>query len=214
MEDLDKKMSETGAKVPAMCIFTYTLFFGSVAGAVAVCYRNLIMRYLLVNEDQRLMKLNDIGAIIGLISMAGLAGVGAFPVSTVFWAHMLAAGVHFVFAMVYIILQTFINHYVPGANVLVKRLRILFCVAVLLLLFLLVIFFPLSFVKWNKVNSGPPALKTPDDEIFGLMFSSAFFEWVMYGAFLSFISTLSIEFRKFHLTIGVVPVTPKSDEDT
>ncbi|CAL1291087.1 unnamed protein product [Larinioides sclopetarius] len=171
------------------------------------------MRHLLLNSDQRLKKLNDISAFVGLISMAGLAGVGAFPVSTVFWAHMLAAGVHFVFAMVYMILQTFMNHYVPEPNVLLNRLRIFFCVGVMGLLFLLVIFFPLSFFKWNKVHPGPPALKTPQDEIFGLMFSSAFFEWVMYGAFLSFMSTFSVEFRKFHLTIGVVPVSAKCDQD-
>ncbi|GBM12189.1 hypothetical protein AVEN_21000-1 [Araneus ventricosus] len=138
--------------------------FKSNKGAVAVCYRSLIMRHLLLNSDQRLKKLNDISAFVGLISMAGLAGVGAFPVSTVFWAHMLAAGVHFVFAMIYIIVQTFLNHYVPGANVLLNRLRILFCVGVLCLLFLLVIFFPLSHFKWHKVNPGPPALKTPQDE--------------------------------------------------
>ncbi|GIY02169.1 DNA damage-regulated autophagy modulator protein 1 [Caerostris darwini] len=109
-------ISETGAKVPAMCLFTYGLFFGAVAGSITVCYRFLILNHMLANAVQWLKTINTIAVFIGLLSMAGLAGVAAFPVSSVIWAHLVAAGVHFVGGLSYIILQTVIDYWKPATN--------------------------------------------------------------------------------------------------
>ncbi|XP_035227521.1 DNA damage-regulated autophagy modulator protein 1-like isoform X3 [Stegodyphus dumicola] len=136
-------ISETGAVVPEMCIFSLCLILGSFVGAIVICYRHLIMTYFLKAADAKLQKLNHFGFAIGLISMAGLAGVAAFP------------------------------------------------------------------FRWNKINSHVPALKVPEDQVFGIMFCSSLFEWILYTSFLVYMLTFSIEFRNFHLLISVVPSEPK-----
>ncbi|XP_035227520.1 DNA damage-regulated autophagy modulator protein 1-like isoform X2 [Stegodyphus dumicola] len=202
-------ISETGAVVPEMCIFSLCLILGSFVGAIVICYRHLIMTYFLKAADAKLQKLNHFGFAIGLISMAGLAGVAAFPMSTVLWAHLLAAGIHFTLAMLYVFLQTFISYRTPGIPIHLCRLRLALSIVLLNFLFLLVIFFPLSQFRWNKINSHVPALKVPEDQVFGIMFCSSLFEWILYTSFLVYMLTFSIEFRNFHLLISVVPSEPK-----
>ncbi|GFS36391.1 DNA damage-regulated autophagy modulator protein 1 [Nephila pilipes] len=205
-------LNETGAKVPERCLFTLFLIFATFAGSVLVCSRYLVVKKLLKTDSKNLQLINMISAFFGLISMASLAGVAAFPVSSVFWCHMMAASVHFVFAMIYLLVQSYLSFYLNEVPLLVKMLRLLLCLAVVLFLFILMILFPISYYRWNAENEFLPAIKKPGDKGFEIVISTALFEWVMYGAYLIYLMSFYLELREFNFVIGLVPATPKPAE--
>ncbi|XP_015923367.1 DNA damage-regulated autophagy modulator protein 1 [Parasteatoda tepidariorum] len=203
--------SETGAEVPEICIFSYTLIIGSFLGVLIVCHRYLILRSILSRDNKRLWNVNLVGLWCGLISMACLAGVAAIPMSTVLWAHLLVSITHFAFAFFFVVLQTYINYYLPETYSKWNKFRIAICLCLSGFIGALVILFPLSHKKWKKLHSKVPALKLPEDTGFTLLFFSAGFEWLLYGAFLLFLLTFIFEYRNFQITIKVEPVDEESE---
>ncbi|GFQ77402.1 DNA damage-regulated autophagy modulator protein 1 [Trichonephila clavata] len=149
----------------------------------------------------------------GFMSTVGLAGVIAFPVSSIFWTHMLSAVAHFFFAMVYVLLQTYLTFCTPQVTELMKKVRGYLCGLIITFCFVLVILLPVSFALWNRENTHLPAVKKPADKGFGLMVTTACVEWTMYGCYLLYLITFYSEFLRLKLFVGMTPKEVAEQED-
>ncbi|KAG8201436.1 hypothetical protein JTE90_024307 [Oedothorax gibbosus] len=203
-------ISETGATGAAMCVFSMTLYLGAMIGMMIIAYRYLIVTEQISLRNHRLHQINYTSSIFGLVSMVGLVGVAAVPMSTILWLHLFFASIHFFFALVYVILQSFVNYCIPGGHNVWSKLRISLCVFMMVCSILLVIFFPLSHFKWKKANQHPPALKNPDDPFFTITLASCLFEWMLYATYLGSICSFYFDFRNYELLYGVVPRSPST----
>lgn len=195
-------ISETGAQAPEVGIFSITLIIGSFMGILMVLYRFVSIALTTPMENKDLFKWNKISCITGILSMLGLAGVAAFPMSTVFWVHLLSAGVYFSNMMFYALSTTYFTFKKDGfSNVL--KLRLVLCFLIVIILGFLICLFPIAHTKWHDENLIIPALKEPKNKGFVLIFISSLLEWTFMIVTLVYTLTLLIEVQtnQFLLTI-------------
>ncbi|GFY08431.1 DNA damage-regulated autophagy modulator protein 1 [Trichonephila clavipes] len=206
-----KPGTETGAFGVPKSFFTFSVICGGcVLGPLLFLERYLAVRTLINVENEILQKINLIAMYFGFMSTVGLAGVIAFPVSSIFWTHMLSAVAHFFFAMFYVLLQTYLTFCSPQVTELMKKVRYYLCGLIIIFCFVLVILLPVSFSIWNRENTHLPAVKKPGDKGFGLMVTTACVEWTMYGFYLLYLITFYSEFLCCKFFVGM---TPKEDEE-
>lgn len=196
-------ISETGAFVPEMGILSFTFVIGSFIGIIMISYRYVLIKASLPTENEILQRLNMFSFYIGVISMLGLAGVAVFPMTTVFWVHILFAGLFFFLSVVYILTVTVFGFKKDGLSSFIK-LRIGLSICIIILVLILIVCFPISLKRWHEFNAIIPALKKPGNIGFTLVLISSIMEWSFMGVVLVFTFTFLVEFKAYHqLTLSV-----------
>lgn len=196
-------ISETGAYSPEKGLFSLCLILGSILGIIIVFCRFILISECPLNENQKFSRLNNGSLIIGVLSMIGLAGVAAFPMTTVFWAHLTFATMYFLGSAIYFALVTITTFEMEGKSKFCL-LRFVLTSCITIFLFLLVVLFPLSLKRWHKHNDNIPALKKPENEGFTLVFISSLLEWSVELIITIYTLSLTVELKKHGLMISVI----------
>ncbi|XP_049621750.1 DNA damage-regulated autophagy modulator protein 2 [Suncus etruscus] len=102
-------ISDTGTLTPEKCLF------GAMLNVAAVlCIATIYVRYKQVHalnpEENRIIRLNKAGLIIGLISCLGLTTVANFQKTAIFVVHIFGATLTFGMGSIYMFVQTIVSY--------------------------------------------------------------------------------------------------------
>ncbi|KAM9688966.1 DNA damage-regulated autophagy modulator protein 2 isoform 3-T4 [Trichechus inunguis] len=102
-------ISDTGTVAPEKCLF------GAMLNVTAVlCVATIYVRYKQVHalnpEENRIIRLNKAGLVLGLLSCLGLSIVANFQKTTLFLAHVSGAVLTFGLGSLYMFVQTILSY--------------------------------------------------------------------------------------------------------
>ncbi|KAK1152744.1 DNA damage-regulated autophagy modulator protein 2-like [Acipenser oxyrinchus oxyrinchus] len=193
-------ISDTGAMAPERCVFGIMLNISSFLGVATVYVR--YKQVMALNPDKpRLLQLNTVGLVLGLISSFGLCIVANFQKNTMISMHLVGAILTFGIGTLYILFQTIISHkmqpHIHGMGVFWVRLCLgLWCSASIVTMFVS------SVIMYSSLPGVDVAKKlhwNPEETGYSAHIVSTISEWSLAFSFLSFFLTYIQDFQKITL---------------
>ncbi|XP_004699251.1 DNA damage-regulated autophagy modulator protein 2 [Echinops telfairi] len=197
-------ISDTGTLAPEKCLF------GAMLNVTAVlCAATIYVRYKQVHalnpEENRIIRLNKAGLVLGFLSCLGLCVVANFQKTTLFAAHVSGAILAFGLGSLYMFVQTILSYQmqprVHGKQVFwVRLLLVVWCaVSACSMLTCSALLYSGSFgsdvvqkLHWN-----------PEDKGYALHLITTAAEWSMSLSFFGFFLTYIRDFQKISLRVEV-----------
>ncbi|XP_063074031.1 DNA damage-regulated autophagy modulator protein 1-like [Engraulis encrasicolus] len=187
-------ISDSGTNPPESCIFGLMASITAMTGVATIYARYKLIEKL--TERRTLVRplVNQIALGIGLLSCLGICIVGTFQETVLRYVHDVGAGLHFVMAVLYMIMQTYISYrtqYGPSKALCCTR-AIITSVACLALIPTIVC---AILVKSQQV------IWTGNEKEYGLHLASAVCEWVVAFSLVFYFLTYVHDFKLFTLTV-------------
>ncbi|KAF7238979.1 DNA damage-regulated autophagy modulator protein 2, partial [Varanus komodoensis] len=121
-------ISDTGTTPPESCLFGIMLNIAALLG-IATMYVRYKQVSALNPEDHKILRLNKIGFVLGLISCFGLCIIANFQKSALFPVHVFGSCLAFGIGAIYILVQTILSYKmqpgIHGKNIFWIRLTVL-----------------------------------------------------------------------------------------
>lgn len=177
--------------------------------------RFVVLRDLNRNFRELVRVLNLVSLVAGLTAVAGNLVVASYPVLTSRTIHNTGAYLMFMAAVIYMILQTGLTCCLcPEYNTkFMVGFRFFLCITAIFAVIFTACFQYVGEALWDEeITKHPKHLRVPGDPGFREISLSAFGEWLLVSAFLTFFFTFSVEFRKVSLTLDVFPLVYHLDE--
>ncbi|XP_044303444.1 DNA damage-regulated autophagy modulator protein 2 [Varanus komodoensis] len=193
-------ISDTGTTPPESCLFGIMLNIAALLG-IATMYVRYKQVSALNPEDHKILRLNKIGFVLGLISCFGLCIIANFQKSALFPVHVFGSCLAFGIGAIYILVQTILSYKmqpgIHGKNIFWIRLTVLLWCALSILNML---------ISSAVLHSGPYGTDVvqklhwdPQEKGYAFHIISTASEWSLAFSFLSFFLTYIRDFQKISL---------------
>jgi hypothetical protein len=103
-------ISDTGAKPPESCIFTLLINVSAMLAFLIIFIRYKQVQEYNKQDLSRILKLNGVSAVVGVVAVLGIMVVGAFQDVNVGVVHLAGAGVGFGLGIVYEWMQALMSY--------------------------------------------------------------------------------------------------------
>lgn len=194
-------ISDTGTMAPERCVFGIMLDVSAFLGMATVYVRYKQVEALTSQDQIRLVRLNLVGLLLGLISSFGMCVVANFQKTTLFSMHLVGAVLTFGVGALYILVQTVLSNcmqpHVHSKSTFLVRSGI----AVWTLCSIISMFVS-SVIMYSSLPGVDVAQKlhwTPGETGYTAHIISTISEWSLAFSFISFFLTYIRDFQKITL---------------
>ncbi|GFU17080.1 uncharacterized protein NPIL_131811 [Nephila pilipes] len=205
-------MLETGDVSYQRIVFTIGIILVGILASKIMLIRYLLQKYFFDDEKSHWRTLNSCCYALGLFSVAFLIMVIAFPARSEVTPHTVVAAIFFVGILLYTCFDCYLFDHVVQTHSLIDNTlkkvqmgRICFCVGQLIFCFLYLVIYPAAQERWSSQNKKLPAMKTPEDAGFLLMFTACLFEWLAIISLISYFTCFAFDFSYFYVTLQAIP---------
>lgn len=197
-------ISDTGTTAPERCLFGIMLDVSAFLGVFTVYVRYKQVGAL--SSDPRLLRLNQVGLALGVVSSFGMCVVANFQKTTMFPVHLLGAVLTFGVGALYILVQTLVSFWmqpeVHSKSQFRTRLMLTlwtYCSIICMFVSSVVLYTSLSGVDVvHKLHW------TPGEKGYTAHLVSTVSEWSLAFSFISFFLTFIRDFQKIELRAEAV----------
>uniref|UniRef100_A0A6J0STH5 DNA damage-regulated autophagy modulator protein 2 n=1 Tax=Pogona vitticeps TaxID=103695 RepID=A0A6J0STH5_9SAUR len=193
-------ISDTGTTPPERCLFGIMLNIAALLG-IATMYVRYKQVSALNPEEPKILRLNKVGVVLGMISCFGLCITANFQKSTLFSIHVTGASLTFGIGAIYFLIQTVLSYKmqpgIHGKDIFLIRLTIvLWCFLSIAGMFIS------SMTLYSGLCGTGLAQKlhwNPEDKCYAIHIVSTVSEWSLAFSFVSFFLTYIRDFQKISL---------------
>ncbi|KAL5007405.1 hypothetical protein ScPMuIL_016211 [Solemya velum] len=194
-------ISDTGTFPPESCVFGQLLNIGAVLFGVTVHVRYMQIDCFYRNTGRpKVLLVNRLSYGMAIVAAVGVSMVGNFQETNVIAIHLLGACLAFGVGGLYCFTQTGLSFKIknlPGASACTRKVRVVLCIADIILLIAL---FVASKLAFDKMQPSTDRYKwTPGDEGYSEHLVSTVSEWVIAIVTVSFLLTFVREFSQIRV---------------
>ncbi|XP_003220625.1 DNA damage-regulated autophagy modulator protein 2 [Anolis carolinensis] len=193
-------ISDAGTTPPERCLFGIMLNVAALLGIATMYVRYRQVRAL-IPEDHKLLRLNKMGVVLGMVSCFGLCIIANFQKSTMFSMHVIGACITFGIGAIYILIQTILSYKmqpgIHGKGIFWIRLAVLlWCALSIGSMFIS----SMVLYKWG-IGLIQKLHWNPQEKGYAFHLASTVSEWSLAFSFISFFFTYIRDFQKISLRV-------------
>ncbi|XP_042322255.1 DNA damage-regulated autophagy modulator protein 2 [Sceloporus undulatus] len=193
-------ISDAGTTPPERCLFGIMLNIAALLG-IATMYVRYKQVSALIPEEPKLLRLNKVGIVLGMVSCFGLCIIANFQKSSVFSMHVIGACMTFGVGAIYILTQTILSYKmqpeIHGKGIFWIRLTVLlWCALSTGSMFIS------SMILYSGLYGTGLIQKLhwdPQEKGYAFHIASTVSEWSLAFSFISFFFTYIRDFQKISL---------------
>lgn len=199
-------ISDTGTMAPERCVFGIMLDVSAFLGVFTVYLRYKQVEALTADSETRMLRLNTVGLVLGVLSSLGMCVVANFQKTALFPVHMFGAVLTLGVGALYVLVQTLVSFFMQPQI----HSKNLFKTRVLLTVWTfssIISMFVSSVVMYSSLPGVDVAHKlhwTPGETGYTAHLISTISEWSLAFSFITFFLTFIRDFQKIELRAEAV----------